>query len=188
MKQFFLLTLALTITLFAGCGNDDDDVNPIVFIGTIDGWMIEAVTSNYQAQADAAIASVTEEDLAAAGLTRAEVTSIFNTRIADATQVEPCDQDDGLFFSPEGATQLLRRFEFCPDGDLNVLDVFHARAYSLTGDASQITFRALNGSNADVYNIDELSVAKFRFGKTRTVSDTLVGTFMYDIEYDLTAF
>jgi hypothetical protein len=186
MKQFFLLTLALSVTLFAGCV--EDDVNPIVFIGAADGWMIESVTSNYQAQADAAIASVTDETFAAADTTRAEVTAIYNTRVANATQVEPCDQDDGLFFSPQGATQLLRRFDICQNGDLNVLDVFHARAYSLTGDASTITFRDVTGANSDAYNVDELTATKLRFSKTRTVEDTLIGTFMYDIAYDLTAF
>ncbi len=187
MKQFFLLALALTITLFSACG-DDDDVNPIIFIGAVDGWMIQTVTSDFQAQADAAIANVTDEEFMTANLTRAEVTATFNTRVANVTQVEPCDQDDGLFFSADGATQLLRRFEFCPDGDLNVLDVFHARAYSLTANASSITFRDANGANADTYDVDELTATKLRFSKTRSVEDTLVGTFMYDVEYDLTAF
>ncbi len=187
MKQFLLLSLALTIGLFSGCG-DDDDVNPIVFIGAVDGWMIQSVTSDFQAQADAAIAGVSDADLMAASLTRAELTTTYNTRVADATQVEACDQDDGLFFSADGATQLLRRFEFCPDGDLNVLDRFHARGYSLTGDASSITFRDLVGGSPDVYDIEELSATKLRFSQTRMVTDTLVGTFMYDIAYDLTAF
>ena len=187
MKQFFLLTLALTITLFSACG-DDDNVNPIVFIGNPDGWMIQTVTSDFQARADAAIAAVTDQELIDAGLTRTEVTDIYNTRVADATQVEPCDQDDGLFFSADGATQLLRRFTFCPDGDLNVLDGFHARAYSLNGNATMITFRDVDGSNADVYTIEELSATSLGMSQTRTVTDTLLGTFMYDIDYELTAF
>lgn len=187
MKQFFLFALVLTITLFSSCG-DDDDVNPIIFIGAVEGWMIQTVTSDFEAQADAAIATVTDEELMAASLTRAEVTAIFDTLIANVTQVEPCDQDDGLFFSVEGATQLLRRFTFCPNGDLNVLDRFHARAYSLTADASSITFRDANGANADVYQVEELTETKLRFSQTRTVTDTLIGTFMYDIEYDFTGF
>lgn len=187
MKQFFLLILALTVLFFSGCG-DDEDLNPIIFISPIDGWQIQTVTSDFQAQADAAIAAVTEEELMVANLTRAEVTAIFDERVANTTQVEACDQDDGLFFSPEGATQLLRRFEFCPDGDLNVLDIFHARAYSLTASASSITFRNVDGTNADTYDVDELAQTKLRFSQTRTVSDTLVGTFMYDIEYDFTGF
>lgn len=185
MKQFFLITLALTITLFSACG-DDDDVNPIIFIGNPDGWTIQTVTSDFQAQADAAIANVTDEAFMTAGRTRAEVTVIYNDLVADVVNVDPCDQDDGLFFSADGATQLLRRFEFCPGGDLNVLDVFHARAYTFNANATSLTFRDANGSNADVYDVDELSAANLRFSKTRSVVDTLVGTFMYDIEYSLT--
>jgi hypothetical protein len=186
MKQFFFITLALTITLFSAC-NDDDDVNPIIFIGNPDGWMIQTVTSNFQAQADAAIASVTDEALMTAGLTRAEVTTIYNERVANVVNVDPCDQDDGLFFSADGATQLLRRFTFCPDGDLNVLDVFHAKSYTLNANATSLTFRDANGANGDLYDVGELSAANLRFGRTRSVSDTLVGTFMYNIEYSLSA-
>ena len=186
MKQFFLITLALTITLFSACA-DDDDTNPIIFIGNPDGWMIQSVDSDFQAKADAAIANLTDEELMAASRTRAEVTATYNDRVANVTNVDPCDQDDGLFFSADGATQLLRRFEFCPDGDLNVLDVFHARAYALNAGATSITFRDANGANADVYDVNELSAASLRLSKTRSVADTLVGTFMYDIQYNLTA-
>ena len=187
MKQFFLSLMALTILTFSACG-DDDDVNPIIFIGAVDGWMIESVTSDFQARADAAVAAVTDEALAAAGRTRAEVTEDFNQRVADATQVEDCDQDDGLFFSADGATQLLRRFTVCPDGDLNVLDRFHARAYALTADAASLTFRDASGSNPDTYAVEELTATKLRISQVRTLEDSLVGTFMYDIEYDFTAF
>lgn len=186
MKQFFLLTLALAITLFSACG-DDDDVNPVVFIGNPNGWTIQSIESNFQAQADAAIADLTDEELMAANRTRAEVTAIFNDRVADVTEVDPCDQDDGLFFSGQGATQLLRRFTPCPDGDLNVLDVFHAKAYGLNAGATSITFRDVNGSNPDTYDVDELTATNFSLSKTRTVSDTLVGSFMYDIQYNLTS-
>lgn len=187
MKQFFLLSLALTISLFSACG-DDDNLNPIIFIGAVDGWMIQTVTSDFQSQADAAIAAVTDQEFMDAGFTRAEVTELYNTRVANATQVEPCDQDDGLFFSADGATQLLRRFTFCPDGDLNVLDRFHARAYSLNANASMITFRDANGANADVYTVEELSATTLAMSQARTVTDTLIGTFMYDIDYEFSAF
>ncbi|MCX8210669.1 MAG: hypothetical protein OTI34_06470 [Lewinella sp.] len=186
MKQFFFIILTLTITFFSACA-DDDDVNPIVFIGNFDGWTIQSVDSDFQAKADAAIANLTDEELMAAGRTRAEVTATYNDRVANVTNVDPCDQDDGLFFSTEGATQLLRRFTLCPDGDLNVLDVFHARAYSLNAGVTSIIFRDANGANADAYDVDELSAANFSLSKTRSVSDALVGTFMYDIQYNLMA-
>ncbi|TXF91647.1 hypothetical protein FUA23_00245 [Neolewinella aurantiaca] len=186
MKQFLLFSLALTITLFSACG-DDDDVSPLVFIGNPDGWMIETIESDYQAQADAAIAGVTDEEFAAAGRTRAGVAAEYDSLVAIVTLVEPCDQDDGLFFSVEGATQLLRRFEICENGDLNVLDVFHARAYALNASATTITFRDVTGANPVVYDVDELSENNLSFSGTRMVSDTIVGDFSYDIQYNLIA-
>ncbi|MFK8162789.1 MAG: hypothetical protein AB8H12_10035 [Lewinella sp.] len=190
MKQsitfFFLFVLTLTTISFSSCGGDDD-VNPIAFIGRDFGWAIESVNSNFQESADAAIAALSDEDIAAAGRTRAGITASFDTLIATQTNVEACDLDDALFFIENGAVQILKGDVMCPEtGDPSVFAPFNNTNYSTNFDASVMTFRRSDGSTQGVYDVVVLVEGMMQLDQRRVISDTLVGNVEYDISYRLT--
>lgn len=184
MKQSYLLLL-LTVLLIAACGNDDS-INPISFIGNDNGWVIESVTSDYQVQADAAIAALTEEALMMAGRTRAEVQAQFDASIATQTNVEDCDRDDLLFFVDNGEMRVIKGNVICAEpGDPTVLAIFNQNNYSTNADATRMTIRRSDGSTVGVYDITELTADIMQLDQRRTVTDTLVGPVEYDFQFRL---
>lgn len=190
MKNFPSLLLLSGITFatlsFSTCGSDDD-VNPISFIGRDFGWAIESVTSDFQERADAAIAALTDEEIAAAGRTRAEITETFNTIVDRETNVDDCDRDDGLFFVDNGEIRVLKGDVMCPEaGDPSVLDPFNNLNYVTNADATMMMVRFPGGALQSTYTIVELRDGLLELEQRRTVTDTLVGSVAYDISYRLT--
>lgn len=185
MKQFILFALIAAAFISTGCGSDDD-FNPISFIGREAGWIIETINSDFQVQADAAIAALTDEQLSAAGRTRAELTASFNARVATQTQVEDCDRDDILFFLESGQMSILRGSVTCPEaGDPTVLAPFNNNTYTTNAAATRMTVRRLDGTIIHNYSITSLTPERMQLEERRTVADTLVGEVVYDISYGL---
>jgi hypothetical protein len=189
MKRFPFLFITFSLLLaalsFSSCG-DDDDVNPISFIGRPVGWSLESVTSNFQQQADAAIAAITDEEIAAAGRTRAEITETFNTIIARETNFDDCDRDDGLYFVDNGEVRVLQGDVICPEpGDPSVMASFDGNNYITNAAGTEMTIRFPGGTIQSRYNIPVLMDGLMELEQQRTVSDTLVGDVEYDINYRL---
>ena len=190
MKRFPFLLISFSLLLaalsFSACGGDDD-VNPITFIGRPFGWAIVSVTSDFQQQTDAAIAALTDEEIAAAGRTRAEITEAYNTIIARQTNVDDCDLDDGLFFVDNGEVRVLKGDVICPEaGDPSVLGTFDGNNYITNADATEMTIRFPGGMVQSIYTISVLTDGMMELEQRRVVSDTLVGDVRYDISYRLT--
>jgi hypothetical protein len=189
MKQFpsLLITFSLLLAAlsFSTCGSDDD-VSPITYIGRPTGWVIESVTSDFQQQADAAIAALTDEEIAAAGRTRAEIIEGFNTIIARETSFDDCDRDDGLFFVDNGEVRILQGDVICPGvGDPSVLAPFDNKNYITNAAGTEMTIRFPGGMVQSRYNMPVLMDGLMELEQQRTVSDTLVGDVRYDINYRL---
>jgi hypothetical protein len=190
MKRFpfYLISFSLVLAVLSvsTCG-DDEGVSPISHIGRPFGWTIESVTSDFQQQADAAIAALTDEDIAAAGRTRAEITDDYNAIIAGQTNVDDCDLDDGLFFADIGEIRVLQGNVFCPEpGDPSVLGIFDNLNYITNADATEMTIRFPGGAFQSTYTIIELTNEIMELEQRRVISDTLVGNVEYDINYRLT--
>ncbi len=183
MKQFYFGFLVLLLS--AACG-DDDDINPISFIGNDNGWIIESVVSDFQAQADAAIAALTEAQLMNAGRTRAEIQEQFDALIATQTGVEACDLDDILFFVENGEMRIIKGNVDCPEpGNPTVLAPFNQNNYTTNADATLMTVRRSDGLTLGVYTIVELTADVMQLDQRRSVTDTLVGVVAYDFSYRL---
>lgn len=193
MKRFPSLLISFSLILaalsFSTCGNDDD-VSPITYIGRAGGWTISTINSDFQQQADAAIAALSDEEIAAAGRTRAEITEAYNTTIARETNIDDCDLDDGLFFVDNGEVRVFQGDVFCPEpGDPTVLAPFDADYnYRTNADATEMTIRFPGGQVQSVYNITELLDGLIELEQRRILADTLVGDVRYDISYRLIGF
>jgi hypothetical protein len=190
MKRFpsFLISLSLLLAAlsFSACG-DDDNVSPITFIGRPFGWELAAVTSDFQQQADAAISALTDEEIAAAGRTRAEIVETFNTIIARETNFDDCDRDDNLVFVDNGEIRVLKGAVICPEpGDPSVMAPFDNNNYITNADATQMTVRFPGGAVQSIYTITVLLDGLMELEQRRTVADTLVGVVAYEISYRLT--
>lgn len=190
MKRFPSLLISFSLLLavlsFSTCG-DDEGVSPISFIGRPFGWTIQSVTSDFQQQADAAIAALTDEEISAAGRTRAEITEEYNFTISQQTSVDDCDLDDGLFFADNGEMRVLQGDVRCPEsGDPSVVGVFNNFNYITNADATEMTIRFPGGSFQSTYTITELTNEIMELEQSRVISDTLVGDVVYDISYRLT--
>lgn len=183
MKQFFLCSSIFALSLGFGCVSDDD-FNPISFIGREAGWVIETINSDFQVQADAAIAALTDEQISAAGLTRAELTASYNARVASLTQVDDCDRDDVLFFLDDGQMRIIKGSITCMGaGDPTVLASFNNNVYSTDSGATRMTIRRPDGTIIHNYSINSLTPERMQLDERRTVADTLVGDIIYDLSY-----
>lgn len=183
MKQFYILSV-LVLFFASGC-LEDPEISPISRIGRPQGWFVNAVVSNFDTQVAAAIASTDDASFSAADTTRAGVTAIYEARIAAITQVEACDRDDIIFFLQEGPIRIIQMLEQCPEaGDPTVLARFQDRTWSTDGTATILRIRN-GGVNQAVYEVLEITDQDFRIRDTREVVDTLIGTFTYDIEYQM---
>lgn len=185
MKQFLLYASMFVLLLGFGCGSDDD-FNPVTFIGREDGWVVNAVNSDFQVQADAAIAALTDEQLSAAGLTRAELTATYDARVATQTEVMDCDRDDVLYFLGNGEMRIIKGSVTCPEtGDPTVLASFNNNNFTTDASATRIVVRRPNGGTIHTYAISILTVDQMQLDERRTITDTLVGEIVYDLSYVL---
>jgi hypothetical protein len=189
MKRFtsYLVSLSLILAVLSfSTSGDDDNVNPRTHLGRTFGWALTSVTSDFQQQAEAAIAALTDEEISAAGRTRAEITESFNTIIARETNFEDCDRDEALVFIDNGEIRVQKGDVLCPEpGDPSVIGSFNNKNYTTNADATEMTIRFPDGAFNSIYTITVLTDEIMELEQRRTVSDTLVGDVMYNISYRL---
>lgn len=187
MNRPFLLLTFLVLCLTVGC-DDDDGLSPITNIGRVDGWRVHLIFSDFATQAEDAIANVSDAALAAADTTRSEISAAYAARVAQVTDVDDCDRDDVVIFSTDGATGVVQGGVTCPGtGDPTVLFPFRGLNFATDADATELRLRNAQGQTVSTYEIRTLTGDRFILGQRRTVVDTLLGDFTYDIEYQLIA-
>jgi len=185
MKQ--LLFLFSVLILVASCGEDDDGLGRITFIGRADGWKIVSINSNLESSSAAALADLTDAELAAANQTREEVAERLGTVTEEQTAVDDCDRDDIIFFLENGQMRIIRGGVTCPGGDLTVLEDFNDNFFSTDLAATELKIRNPDGVDQFMFSINELTADSFVFSGTRIYVDGLVGAVNYEIAYTLEA-
>lgn len=170
------------------CSDDDEAATPLSNLGRFDGWQITTVESNLAEQISDAIYALPDSVIAQNDTTRVGLLAAQEDYINRLTGLEPCEQDDVLFFE-SGVSAYGRTGEPCPaTGNTHILTPFHEKSYSSDLEVTRLTLTDPVSGGVSEYNVERISASELVLSQQRTTSNAgIIPAYTYNIRYRFTA-